>query len=960
MLPFHKLRPITQRMSNTENHSEKLFLLDAYALIFRAYFAFSKNPLLNSKGQNVSAISGFTNTLFELIQKEKPTHLAVVFDLGGSTEREADYADYKANRQETPEDIIFAVPYIKEIIRGFHIPILEYAGYEADDIIGTIAKKKAAEGHIVYMVTPDKDYAQLVEENILIYKPARSGGDVEILGVDEIKRDWEVENPLQVIDILAMWGDAVDNIPGIPSVGEKTAKKFIKEFGSLENVIANADKIKGKVGENVKNFAEQGLLSKKLATINLNVPIEVGDDKLKMDPPDKEKLAAIFAELEFRTLGKRILGTDYSVNQDSAASAGTGISKSKALSNNSGAQQNLFGDTPVEENDSSLLRGKTIHNTAHLYKIVQTEEEIKNLVADLMSHSEFCFDTETTSLDYFSLDLVGMSFSVKEGEAYYVPVPAIYEEACKITSHFKLLLESPEHVKIGQNIKFDLLVFKRYNINVSLPLFDTMLAHYLLEPDLKHGMDYLSETYLGYTPVSIEELIGKKGKNQGSMRDVPLDKISEYAAEDADITLQLKNRFAPLIKQQEVESVLQEIEHPLIEVLADMEYEGVKIDEEFLKEYSKELESDLLKVRDEIHAMAGMDFNVDSPKQLSDVLYGHLKLPFEGKKTSTGQLSTNEDALQGLVKLHPIADKILDYREFAKLKSTYVDSLPLLINKKTGRVHSTFRQAVAATGRLSSDNPNLQNIPIRTERGQRVRKAFVARDDNHILVSADYSQIELRIVAELSGDENMLDAFQKKIDIHTATAAKVYSVAIEDVTKEMRYKAKSVNFGIIYGQGAFGLAENIGVSRGEAKEIIENYFKQFPKIKEYMNYNIGFAREHGYVQTIKGRRRYLKDINSKNFTVRGFAERNAINSPVQGSAADMIKIAMINIHHEFKRQNLKSKMTLQVHDELVFDALKDEVEIIKPIIYEKMVGAIRTNVPIEAEIGTGLNWLEAH
>ena len=682
-----------------------------------------------------------------------------------------------------------------------------------------------------------------------------------------------------------------------------------------------------------------------------------------MEAPDKEKMGAIFSELEFRTLGKRILGFDYNVNQAATSpnlSDGEGQIQNTKVKSSSDSQGNLFGDSFNESQVEEVVRGKSISNTPHVYKTVQTEAEIADLVKVLNEADEFCFDTETTGLDYFALDLVGMSFSVKEGEAYYVPALSTYDETKKLVAHFKPLLESKTKIKIGQNVKFDIQVLRKYDVRVSLPLYDTMLAHYLIEPDLKHGMDYLSETYLGYTPVHIEELIGKKGKNQGNMRDVPLEKISEYAAEDADITLQLKNKLAPLVIKQEVESVLNDIEHPLIEVLADMEYEGVKIDEEFLKIYSKELEADLLKVRDEIHQLAGMDFNVDSPKQLSDVLYNHLKIPFEGKKTSTGQLSTNEDALQGLVKLHPIAEKILDYREFAKLKSTYVDSLPLLINKVTGRVHSNFRQHIAATGRLASDNPNLQNIPIRTERGQRVRKAFVPRNPDYVLLSADYSQIELRIVAELSGDANMLDAFQNKIDIHTATAAKVYNVAIADVTKEMRYKAKSVNFGIIYGQGAFGLADNIGTTRGEAKEIIANYFAQFPKIKEYMNYNINFAREHGYVQTIQGRKRYLKDINSKNFTVRGYAERNAINSPVQGSAADMIKIAMIHIHNEFKKQNFKSRMTLQVHDELVFDAHKEEVEIIKPIIYDKMIHAIKTNVPIEAEMGTGVNWLEAH
>lgn len=958
-------------MGHTNWTDNKLFLLDAYALIFRAYYAFGasygkstgKPGLLNSKGQNTAAIFGFTTTLFELIQKEKPSHLAVVFDLGGSVEREADYAEYKANRQETPEDIIFAVPYIQEIIRAWNIPVLQLEGYEADDIIGTIAKQKAAEGHIVYMVTPDKDYAQLVDKNIFIYKPGRQGGEVEIMGVEEIKTKWEIDDPKQVIDILGMWGDAVDNIPGIPGVGEKTAKKLIKEYGSMENTIANAAGIKGKLGENIRNNAEQGLLSKKLATINLNVPITVTDDELVMQAPDKEKLGAIFAELEFRTLGKRIIGDEYSANQ----AAPSGSPKGGEPLGPQLSQGSLFGAGETEApfgglgaGNTELGAGKNINNTPHTYRVAQTPEEISALVAELAAHPEFCFDTETTGLDYFTSDLVGMSFSVKEGEAYYVPVPAVYEEAKQLVAAFKPVLESTTLVKIGQNVKFDLLMLRRYDVNVCLPVYDTMLAHYLVEPDLKHGMDYLSETYLGYTPVAIEELIGKKGKNQGNMRDVPLEKIAEYAAEDADITLQLKHKLAPMVAHQEVDSVLQKIEHPLLAVLADMEYEGVKIDEPFLRNYSKELEGDLILVRDEIYKLAGLEFNVDSPKQLGDILYNHLKLPFEGKKTSTGQLSTNEDALQALVKVHPIADKILDYRELAKLKSTYVDSLPLLINPVTGRVHSTFRQAVAATGRLSSDNPNLQNIPVRTERGKRIRKAFIPRDEDHILISADYSQIELRLVAELSGDENMIEAFKNKLDIHTATAAKVYDVAISSVTKDMRYKAKSVNFGIIYGQGAFGLADNIGVSRGEAKDIIANYFNQFPKIKEYMNNNIQFAREHGYVQTIMGRRRYLKDINSKNFTVRGFAERNAINSPVQGSAADLIKLAMIDIHREFKARNLKSRMTLQVHDELVFDAHKDEVEIIKPIIYEKMTQAIKTNVPIEAEMGTGTNWLEAH
>jgi DNA polymerase-1 len=923
----------------------KLFLLDAYALIYRAYFAFSRNPLINSKGMNVSAISGFTQTLVDLIQKEKPTHMAVVFDAAAETNRAAEHDFYKANREEMPEDIQKSLPWIMEIIKGFCIPTLELAGYEADDIIGTIAKRKAAEGHLVYMVTPDKDYAQLVQDNIFIYKPGRQGSDVEILGVDEIKTNWEVEDPLQVIDILGMWGDAVDNIPGIPGVGEKTAKKLIKEFGSMENIIANADKVKGKVGENIKNFAEQGMISKKLATIILDVPIDVSDEELKMCEYDKDKLSALFSELEFRSLGKRILGDGYTVNKKQDGPA---------------IQTDLFGEAPFDELQPEIQKGKNISNVPHTYKMVQGDEELKALVDLLLQQKEVSFDTETTSLDFFSLEIVGLSFSIKHGEAYYVPCPPDNAEAKRIAQFFKPVLESGTIVKIGQNIKFDLQVLRKYDVHVQEPFFDTMLAHYLVEPDLKHGMDYLSETYLGYTPVSIEELIGKKGKNQGTMRDVPLDKITEYAAEDADVTLQLKDKIAPMVTQREVGSVLEKIELPLVRVLADMECEGVKIDEQFLKTYSDELQESLLLVRDEIYKMAGCEFNVDSPKQMGEILFDRMKLPFEGKKTATGQYSTNEDALSGLAKHHPIAEKILDYREITKLKSTYVDALPALVNKVTGRIHTTFNQTIAATGRLSSINPNLQNIPIRTERGQKIREAFIPRDENHILMSADYSQIELRLVAELSKDEGMMKAFIDGVDIHTATAAKVYGVELGDVTKEMRYKAKSVNFGIIYGQGAFGLAENIGVSRTEAKGIIDNYFKQFPGVKEYMNSNIEFARKNGYVQTIMGRRRYLADINSKNFTVRGYAERNAINSPVQGSAADLIKLAMIDIHNEFKRLKLRSKMTLQVHDELVFDAHKDEVETIKPIIMDKMRHALKTIVPLDVEVGTGANWLNAH
>lgn len=928
------------------NEDKRLFLLDAYALIYRAYFAFSKTPLVNSKGQNVSAVSGFTSTLFDLMKREKPTHIAVVFDAAAETTRAAEHSFYKANRQEMPEDIQTAVPYIKEIIKAFHIPILEYDGYEADDIIGTMAKQKEVEGYTVYMVTPDKDYAQLVSPNVFIYKPGRLGNDIEILGVKEIQEKWEVESPLQVIDILGMWGDAVDNIPGIPGVGEKTAKKLIKEYGSMENVIANAENIKGKLGENIRNNVEQARISKQLATIILDVPVEVNDDDLLMSIPDKEKLSQLFTELEFRSLGKRILGEDFSVNREIKTTTTASI------------QTSLFDDENVSS-ESEVVRGKNIQNTPHSYTLIESDEAIDDLVAALLKQKEICFDTETSSLDYFSLNIVGLSFSFNSGTGYYIPCPEDYDKARAICHKFKPVLEHDSILKIGQNLKFDMLVLKRYDVEVKAPLYDTMIAHYLVEPDMKHGMDYLSETYLGYTPVHIEELIGKKGKNQGSMRDVPIDKIAEYAAEDADITFQLKHVLAPMVEKHEVTGVLKDIELPLIPVLADMEYEGVKIDVDYLNAYSKELEQDMLMYRSAIFEIAGLEFNLDSPRQMGDVLFGHLKLPVD-KKTATGQHSTNEEVLSKLAQDYPIAEKILEYRELTKLKSTYVDALPQMVNVKTGRVHTTFNQTIASTGRLSSIGPNLQNIPIRTERGQRVRKAFIARDSEHILLSADYSQIELRLAAEISGDENMLEAFRQRLDIHQATAARVYNVALADVTKEMRSKAKMVNFGIIYAISAFGLSQRLGIPRKEAAELIENYFVQYPKLRNYMSDTLEFARHHGYVKTLMGRRRYLKDINSRNFTVRGFAEREAINSPLQGSAADLVKLAMIHIHEEFKRQNLKSKMTLQVHDELVFDTHKDEVDLVKPIIREKMIQAIKTNVPLEVEIGIGYNWLDAH
>lgn len=929
-----------------ESNDKRLFLLDAYALIYRAYFAFSRNPLVNSKGMNVSAISGFTSTLFDLMQREKPTHLAVVFDAAEQTERAIQYDFYKANRQEMPEDIAMSIPWIKKIIAGFHIPMLELGGFEADDIIGTIAKEKAKTGHTVYMVTPDKDYGQLVEENILIYKPGRQGSDIEILGVQEILNRWEIDHPLQVIDILALMGDSVDNIPGIPGIGEKTAKKLVKEYGSLENLLEKANELKGKMAENVKEFAEQGRVSKHLATIVLNVPIQVSDEDLLISEPDKKSLSEIFAELEFRTLGKRILGEQYGVNQKPATSGNP-------------AQTSLFDQVEAEVETEQVEKGKNIGNVEHHYQLVQSEADIKQLVQTFLKEKEFCFDTETTSLNYWEAELVGLSFSIKANEAFYIPCPENQTETKQILEWLKPLFESETIVKIGQNIKFDWHILKSYDIEVKAPFFDTMLAHYLSEPDLKHGMDYLSETYLGYTPVSIESLIGKKGKNQGNMRDVAMDEVKEYAAEDADITFQLKQVLAPMIEKREVKSVLNEIEMPLMPVLAGMEREGVKVDEAFLKKYSNELSEEILKIRDSIFEEAGMEFNVDSPKQLGEVLFDKLKLP-GAEKTKTGQYATGEDKLLKLGNEFPIVHKILDYREIAKLKSTYVDALPLLINPKTGRVHTTFNQTIAATGRLSSINPNLQNIPIRTDKGQHVRRAFIARDDEHVLISADYSQIELRLVAELSGDEAIQADFLAGHDIHQATAAKVYGVNLEDVSREMRSNAKMVNFGIIYAISAFGLSQRLNIPRKEAAELIDNYFKTYPAIKQFMNDTLDFARAKGYVKTIMGRRRYLKDINSRNFTVRGFAEREAINSPVQGSAADLIKIAMINIQKDINKHNLKSKMTLQVHDELVFDVHQSEVEIIKPIILSNMQNALKTRVPLLAEIGVGKNWLEAH
>lgn len=945
--------------------AKKVFLLDAMALVFRAYYALIRSPRLTSKGKNTNAQFGFTNTLVELINKQKPSHMAVCFDTSAPTERHTDFEHYKANRQEAPEDIISAIPDIKAIITAFNIPCIELDGYEADDIIGTLSKQAEAAGYEVYMVTPDKDYGQLVSNNIKIYKPGYQGGDVEIMGPEEVCAKWNIKDVAQVIDILGLMGDAVDNIPGIAGVGEKTAAKLLAEYGTLENVVEKADRIKGALGEKVRKGKEDALLSKKLATIITNVPVAFHEEDFRIKDLDKEKLKTVFADLEFKTLGKRLLGEEVSEVRTAPEGVQTDLfgniiepPAAKAAAKTTTAS--VASDT---EEGTEGAADKNIHNTPHTYTAVEGDKAIKELVAALSKHTEICFDTETTGIDANLAELVGLSFSVTPGEAFYVPCPADQQQTKHVLSFFQPLFEDSKKVWIGQNTKYDLLVLKWYDMEITGKLFDTMLAHYVIEPDGKRSMDLLSNKFLGYEPVHIEELIGKKGKTQGTMRDVELEKITAYAAEDADITLQLKNVFTPMLKSKEVEKVFEEVESPLVKVLVDMEFEGVKIDEGFLKDYSRELEKEAKTAEENVYQKAGVRFNLASPKQLGEVLFDKLKLDPSAKKTKTGQYQTGEDVLLKLAaRGNQIVEDILAFRELTKLKSTYVDTLPELVNPKTGRVHTTYGQAVAVTGRLASNNPNLQNIPVRTDRGKEIRKAFIPRDEKHIILSADYSQIELRIVASISGDVNMCDAFRKGTDIHTATASRVYNVLETEVTKEMRYKAKSVNFGIIYGQGAFGLADNLGISRTEAKEIIDNYKKQFPGIQQYMDNTINFAREHGYVQTLMGRKRWLKDINSANFTVRGFAERNAINSPIQGTAADMIKLAMQKVHAAMKKAKMKSKMILQVHDELLFDAVKEEVAELKPLILENMQSALPlpNEVPVIAECGEGNNWLAAH
>src|SRR5580658_1629973 len=991
-----------------ENMDKRVFLLDAMALIFRAYYALISSPRITSKGRNTNAQFGFTNALIDLINNQHPSHMAVCFDTEAPTERHTDFAEYKANRQEAPEDLISALPDIKAIVKGFNIPCVELDGFEADDVIGTLSKQAAASGYEVYMVTPDKDYGQLVTEKVRIYKPGYQGGLAEILGPKEVCEKWNIKDVGQVIDILGLMGDAVDNIPGIKGVGEKTAAKLLTEWGTLENVVANAENIKGALGEKVRAGKELALMSKKLATIITSVPVEFQEENFRLKEWNRDALNEIFNLLEFRTLGKRILGESYGGAGGYTAPEGVqtdlfgnAVKPAGALKKKSGGPGGKGGaperNGPPEklellEEASTRLEaavergeenqeggepgdgagaaepapvphgGRNIQNTPHSYTAIVGEKAIGELVGLLKQQKEICFDTETTGIDPNDAELVGLSFSYQPGEAWYVPCPKDRVAVGTILDAFRPLFDSESITWIGQNLKFDWLMLKWYGVEPQGTSFDTMLAHYVIEPEGKRNMDLLSAQFLGYEPVHIEELIGKKGKGQGNMRDVELEKIKDYAAEDADITLQLKQAFFPQLQKKVVEKVFYEVENPLVRVLTDMEFEGIRVDMDFLREYSKELERDARQAEERVYQQAGERFNLSSPKQLGEILFERMQLDPKAKKTKTGQYATGEDVLLKLAARHQIVDDILAFRELTKLRSTYVDALPLMVNRKTGRVHTSYAQAVAVTGRLSSNNPNLQNIPIRTERGREIRKAFIPRNEEFLLVSADYSQIELRIVAAISGDANICAAFRDGKDIHTATAAKVFGVEEKEVTKEMRYKAKSVNFGIIYGQGAFGLADNLGISRSEAKEIIDNYKKQFAGIQRYMDSTINFAREHGYVETLMGRKRWLKDINSANFTIRGFAERNAINSPIQGSAADMIKLAMIKVHQEFRQQKLRSKMLLQVHDELVFDAHKEELDIIKPIIMRCMQTALPLpqDVPATAEIGSGINWLEAH
>jgi len=929
---------------------KRLFLLDGHALVYRAHFAFITRPLINSKGVNTSAVTGFTRTLWDLMSSQNPTHIAVAFDLTTPTFRHEMYPEYKANREAQPEDIVVALPFIEAIVKAFNIPIVTMDGYEADDVICTLAKQAEGEGYKVYMVTPDKDFGQIVSDNIFLYRPSRKGNGVEIMGEKEVCEKWGIERVEQVIDMLALQGDKVDNIPGIPGIGVKTAAKLLAQFDSVERLLENTDQLKGKQKEKVEENKEQAILSKELATIKLDVPIEFDADKFIIDDPDKDRLAEIFKELEFRTLAQQILGTQEAAKPQSK-------------------QGSLFGDDEQKSSPASKVKAppahsvadKNIGNTEHEYHLVDTEEKRAMLLKKLMEQKSICFDTETTSIDATQAEIVGMSFAFQPHEAYYVPIPAEEEEARRIVQQFKGVLENEKIEKVAQNLKYDALVLRWYGVEVKGPYFDTMIAHYLLEPELRHNMNYMAETYLKYQPVSIEKLIGKKGKNQLTMRDVEPEKVKDYAAEDADITLQLKEHLEPWLKDEGLEKLYKDIEEPMVRALVNMEYEGIRLDADFLNDYSKKLEQQIDEFEKKIHEEAGVKFNIASPKQVGEVLFDKLGLPYRWRKTKSGQYSTNEEKLAELAKDYPIVDDILEYRGLTKLKSTYVDALPRMINPRTGRIHSSFNQALAATGRLSSNNPNLQNIPIRSEVGAKVREAFVPRDEDHLLLAADYSQVELRLIAEISGDEAMLEAFHSGKDIHSATAARVFEVPYEEVSREQRYRAKTVNFSIVYGAGATNLSNQLDIKRTEAKELIEQYFKRYPGLKSYMDKAVEEAREKGYVKTLMGRRRYLRDIDSRNGVIRSHAERNAINTPIQGTAADLIKMAMVNIDRIFQEKKFKSKLILQVHDELVFDAHKDELDTIKPIIEHEMKNAMPSlKVPLVVEMGEGENWREAH
>ncbi len=941
---------------------KRLFLLDAFALIFRGYYALIKNPRINSKGMDTSAIMGFMNSLFDVIKREKPDHLAVCFDKGGSVERTEMFPEYKANRDETPDAIRIAVPYIQDILKAMHIPVVVKEGWEADDIIGTLAKQAEKEDYKVFMVTPDKDFGQLVSENIFMYRPARMGNGIEIWGIPEVQKRFGVERPEQVIDYLGMMGDASDNIPGLPGVGDKTAKKFLEQFGSIEGLLENTDKLKGKMKEKVEANGELGLLSKKLATISLDVDVTFDAKDYEMCDPNAEKVQTIFDELEFRRLKDQFIKI-FSEDEPATQTQSPDVPIAKAKPKEAGGGQfSLFGEDPSKAAGTTpnYSGRKTINDVAHSYQSILPGMATKLFLQNLMKQTSVCFDTETTGLNPLTAELVGIAFSWEATKGFYVPFPEDKKEAQERMEELRPFFESENIEKIGQNLKYDIKVLQKYDVQVKGKFFDTMLAHYLINPDMRHNMDVLSETYLNYTPISITELIGKKGKNQLSMRDVPIEKQTEYAVEDADITFQLAQHFRPELKEANTEDLFKNIEIPLLRVLAAMESEGINLDEAFLNSLSEDLNNDIAALQQKIYTEADQEFNIGSPKQLGEVLFDKLKLVDKPKKTKTGQYSTAEDVLSYLAKDHEIIQNVLEYRGLSKLKSTYVDALPLQVDETTGRVHTDYMQTVAATGRLSSNNPNLQNIPIRTERGRQVRKAFVPRNENYTLLAADYSQIELRIIAALSEETTMIEAFKNGEDIHASTAARVFNVPLEEVTREQRSNAKTVNFGIIYGVSAFGLSNQTELSRSEAKELIETYYATYPKLRNYMSEQVNFARDNGYVETILGRRRYLKDINGNNAIVRGAAERNAVNAPIQGSAADIIKIAMINIHTKLTAENYTSKMLLQVHDELVFDVYNPEMEKLKAMVQSEMENAYELAVPLDVELGVGTNWLEAH